>query len=124
MKRLYMAILVVAATVLAGIASGQQAASVAGKWKMESTTSGGDAVDWTLTLKQEGDNWTATVGGEDGEAPGKEVRVDGTSVHVKTPYHGDYYDVDVKLEGDKLTGKWSGNGDSGPTNGTRVTTPA
>ncbi len=87
---------------------------------MASVTPDGGTVDWTLTMKQDGDTWIATVSANDADAPGKEVKVAGDSLHMKTPYGGDYYDVDVKLDGDKLTGKWSGNGDSGATTGTRV----
>jgi hypothetical protein len=96
------------------------APGLAGKWKMASITPDGGTVDWTLTMKQEGDTWVATVSGNDGDAPAKEVKVDGASLHMKTPYGGDYYDVDLKLDGDKLTGKWSGNTDSGATTGTRI----
>lgn len=116
----YTVIVILAVGLLAGTVSAQQAQGPAGKWKMVSTTSSDDVVNWTLTLKQEGDTWTATVSGEDGDAPAKEVKVDGNSIHMKTPYGGEFYDVDVTLEGNKLTGKWSGNGDSGPTTGTRI----
>jgi hypothetical protein len=87
---------------------------------MASAAPDGGTVVWTLTMKQEGGVWIATVGANDGDVPAKEVRVDGVSVHMKTPYNGDYYDIDLKLAGDSLTGKWSGNGDSGVTTGTRI----
>ncbi len=116
----YATVLLLTLILLAGSLAAQQAQGLAGKWKMVSTTSSDDVVDWTLTLKQEGDTWTATVSGEDGDAPAKDVKVDGNSLHMKTPYGGEFYDVDVTLEGSKLTGKWSGNGDSGPTTGTRI----
>jgi hypothetical protein len=92
----------------------------AGKWKMVSVTPDGGKVDWTLTMKHEGDTWTARIGGNDADAPAKEVKVDGASLHMKTPYNGDFYDVDVKLDGDTLTGKWSGGSDSGATTGVRI----
>jgi hypothetical protein len=97
---------------------------LAGKWKMTSITPDGSKVNWVLTTKQENGAWTATVGGNDATAEAKEVKVNGASLHMKTPYGGDYYDVDVKLYGDKLTGKWSGNSDGGATTGTRITVSA
>jgi hypothetical protein len=96
------------------------APGLAGKWKMASITPDGSTVAWTLTMKHEGDTWTATVGGNDADAPAKEVKVDGASLHMKTPYNGDYYDVNLKLDGDKLTGKWSSDNDSGATTGARI----
>jgi hypothetical protein len=96
------------------------APGLAGKWKMASITPDGSTVDWTLTMKHEGGVWTAIVGGNDADAPAKEVKVDGASLHMKTPYKGDYYDVDLKLDGDKLTGKWSDDSDSGATTGVRI----
>jgi hypothetical protein len=96
------------------------APSLAGKWKMASSTPDGSTVAWTLTMKHEGDTWTAIVGGNDADTPAKEVKVDGASLHMKTPYNGDYYDVDLKLDGDKLTGKWSSDNDSGATTGARI----
>lgn len=105
----------------AGTAVAADGPGLAGKWKMASVTPDGSTVDWTLTMKQEGDTWSATVGAGDSETPAKEVKVDGASVHMKTPYNGDFYDVDLKLDGDKLAGKWTGSSDSGATTGVRIT---
>ncbi len=104
----------------AAVSRAADAPEFAGKWKMASVTPDGSTIDWTLTMKHEGDAWTATVGGMGPEAPAKEVKVDGASLHMKTPYNDDYYDIDLKLDGDKLAGKWSGNGDSGATTGARI----
>lgn len=119
-KHICVVVLLAAATLFGSVAGAQETAGLAGKWKMTSSTASGDVVNWTLTMKQDGNTWTATVSNQDGEAPAKEVKVDGASVHMKTPYGGEYYDVDVKLDGDKLTGKWAGNGDTGPTKGIRL----
>lgn len=107
-------------SIVVSLASAQQAQGLVGRWKMISTTESGDTVNWTLLMKQDGMTWSATVSSQEGEAPAKELKVDGESVHMKTPYNGATYDIDLKLEGDKLTGKWSGNGDSGLTKGTRA----
>jgi hypothetical protein len=104
----------------ASLSFAADAPALAGKWKMASITPDGSTIDWTLTLKREGDSWTATVSGVGPETVAKDVKVEGASLHMKTPYNEDYYDEDLKLDGDKLTGKWSGNGDSGATTGTRT----
>ncbi len=101
-------------------ASATDAPGLAGKWKMVSVTPDGDKVDWTLTIKHDGETWSATVSAADGDAPAKDVKVEGASVHMKTPYGGDFYDIDLKLDGDKMTGKWSGASDSGDTSGVRI----
>jgi hypothetical protein len=122
-RRMSSALLMVTFAVLSSGAAASRAADapeLAGKWKMASVTPDGSTIGWTLTMKHEGDAWTATVGGLGADAPAKEVKVDGASVHMKTPYNEEFYDIDLKLDGDKLTGKWSGNGDSGATTGARI----
>ena len=98
--------------------------TLAGKWKMVSITPNGDNVDWTLNMKQDSGAWTATVSTPDGDAPAKDLKVNLPSVHMKTPYGGDYYDIDLKLDGQTLKGTWSGGGDTGTTTGTRITDSA
>ena len=39
---------------------------------------------------------------------------------MRVPYHGDQYDIDLKLADGKLEGTWAGNGDSGKTKGQRA----
>jgi hypothetical protein len=121
--RMSSALLMVTFAVLslgAAVSRAADAPELVGKWKMASVTPDGSTIGWTLTMKHEGDAWTATVGGLGPEAPAKEVKVDGASLHMKTPYNEEYYDIDLKLDGDKLTGKWSGNGDSGVTSGAKI----
>ncbi len=92
---------------------------------MTSSTSDGGQIPWSLTIKFDDAGYSATASTEDGESPVKEFKVDGPNVSFKVPYHGDYYDIKLKLVEDKLAGTWSGGGDSGDTKGTKApTSPA
>jgi hypothetical protein len=87
---------------------------------MVSFTPDGDQVNWTLSIAQENGKYSAIVDGSDGESAAKDVKVDGANIHLRTSYQDEDYDIDLKLDGDKLTGTWSGNGNSGETKGTKA----
>jgi hypothetical protein len=99
----------------------QDTPKLAGVWKMSSLTPDGDTVAWQLTVKQTEGKWTASLSGDAGDLPVKNLTVTGNQMHFTTPYQGQDYDQDLKLEGEKLIGTWSGNGDSGKTTGERAT---
>ena len=107
-----------------GLCYAQQGKAVTGKWNMVSISPDGDHIAWTLTIAKEGAKYTATVAGNDGTNPARDVKIEGTSVHFRTTYEDEDYDIDLKLQNDKLTGTWSGNGNSGTTSGTRAATSA
>lgn len=106
--------------ILTGTALAQAPNALAGKWKMVSSTADGD-IPWTLTISYADGKYSATVtrNGE-GEGPVKNLKVDGTSIHFRVPYEDSEYDIDLKLEGDSLTGTWSGGDNSGATKGQRA----
>lgn len=93
-----------------------------GKWKMISFSPDGDPIPWSLNIKEADGKLAATLDTENqGEAPARDFNVTGEKVHLKAPYEGEDYDIDLKLDAGKLTGTWSGNGDSGKTTGERAT---
>lgn len=98
-----------------------ETAKLAGVWKMSSLTPDGESVAWQLTVKQTEGKWTATLSGDEGELPVKNLTVTGSKMHFTTPYQGQDYDQDLQLEGEKLVGTWTGDGDSGKTTGERAT---
>lgn len=98
----------------------QSSSGLAGKWKMTSVTSDGNDIAWTLSITNSDGKYAATVATPDGETAVKDLRVDGNKVHFRTPYQGEEYDIDLTLQGDKLNGTWSGNGDSGQTKGEKA----
>jgi len=90
-----------------------------GKWSMTSETEG-DALHWTLILKDTDDGkLTASLVADDNEIPAKDCTFADGVVKFKAPYEGEDYDIELKADGDKLTGTWSGGGNSGRTTGTK-----
>jgi hypothetical protein len=111
--------LYVAATVLVGSAPGQDYKPLIGKWSMTSESSE-DPVKWTLILKDSEGKLTASLDTGEGEQPAKDLTyVDGL-LKFKAPYQDVDYDIELKAIADKLTGTWSGGGDSGKTSGTKI----
>jgi len=91
-----------------------------GKWNMTSTTAEND-VPWTLTIDYKDGKYEATIS-DTADSPGlvKDLRVDGSAVHFGVAYQGGEYNIDLKLQGDSLTGTWSGQGNSGETKGRKA----
>lgn len=102
------------------MANAQQNEQLTGKWQMDSTTPDGNDVYWTLSITYKDGNYSATLGSSEGETAAKEFKVDGSKIHLRAPYQGEEYDVDLKLVDGKLVGTWSGNGDSGETKGEKA----
>ncbi len=86
---------------------------------MTSETSG-DSVNWTLVLKESNGTLTASLATDGGEVPAKDFTYKDGVLRFKAPYQGQDYDIMLKPAGPKLTGTWSGNGDSGETYGTKA----
>jgi len=89
-----------------------------GKWTMTSETEG-DAVVWSLLLKEtDGKLPGSLIAGND-EMPAKDFSYTEGVLKFKVPYDGQEYDIELKADGAKLAGAWSGNGASGKTTGTK-----
>jgi hypothetical protein len=91
-----------------------------GKWNMTSTAPDNDVL-WTLTIEYKDGKYEATSSTGEGAGPVKGLRVEGNEVHFSVDYRGGEYAIDLTLQGDSLTGTWSGQGDSGATKGQRST---
>lgn len=100
--------------------SAQESGSLAGNWKMVSSTSDGTEVPWTLTIHYKDGNYSASVATDQGEQEPKSFKVEGDTVTMQVSYQGENYEIKLKHSGEKLTGTWSGNGDSGDTKGERA----
>jgi len=102
------------------MAHAQEDTALIGKWKMVSTSPDGTDVHWTLSIAYKDGTYSAMMGTQEGEGAAKEFKVEGSKIHLRAPYEGEEYDVDLKLVNGKLTGTWSGNGDSGETKGEKA----
>jgi hypothetical protein len=101
---------------------GENYNALIGKWNMTSET-GGDPVNWTLTLKESDGKLTATLATDAGETPAKDFTYTDGVLKFKAPYEGEDYDIELKAGSDKLVGTWSGGGNSGRTSGKRASLP-
>ncbi len=90
-----------------------------GKWAMTSETDN-DPVHWTLALKDTDGKLAASLVAGDNEMPAKEFSYTDGVLKFKVPYQGEDYDIELKPDGpNKLTGTWSGGGNSGKTTGVK-----
>lgn len=93
---------------------------VVGTWECLSTTPSGTEMKWTLTLKQEGGKLTGTAGTEDrGTMPVDDVKFEGGTLTFRVVVESEPYQIETKVNGDKLEGYWKGAGESGSVKGTR-----
>ncbi|MGA8026985.1 MAG: hypothetical protein WB992_07555 [Bryobacteraceae bacterium] len=99
----------------------QESDPLVGKWNMISTSD--HEISWTLTIRYEEGKYQAVAATDDGEGPIKELKVEGRNLTFTVPYQGQDYEIKLKLVKDKLSGTWSGNGDSGDTTGTKAAAP-
>lgn len=109
-----------AACLFALAAFAQDYKALLGKWSMTSETDGGESVNWTLVLKDDDGKLAAYLSADSGEQAAKNFSYKDGVLKFEAPYQGDYYDLDLKVSGDKLDGTWSGNGDSGRTTGVKA----
>ena len=108
----------VAAAALTGSAFAQDDKALVGTWNMTSET-GEDPVAWALILKEVEGKLTASVGVGDEAQPVKDFTSAGGELKFKVPYQGADYEIALKATADKLSGTWSGGGDSGKTSGVK-----
>ena len=87
---------------------------------MASVTPEGDKIPWNLTITYAAGKYSATLGSDQGESPAKDFKVDGDTVTFTSAYEGEDYEIKLHLDGDKLSGTWSGGGDSGTATGARA----
>lgn len=118
-KTIQRIILVCVAFIVATVSAlAQDYKPLLGKWNMTAETDG-DPVPWTLVLKEVDGRLTAVLGTEEGAPAARDFTYANGVLKFKVPYQGEYYDIELKANGEKLDGKWSGNGDSGKTSGTK-----
>lgn len=94
------------------------AKSIVGTWDCVTNTADGE-MKWVLVVKEEGGKLSGTATGDRGALDLIDPRLDGDVFSFKADVDGVTYTVKLRLSGDRISGTWSGNGDSGPMSGVR-----
>jgi hypothetical protein len=92
-----------------------------GKWRFTATDNQGNDSQWVLELKTQDGKLTGTLSGDQGTLPLIDPKADDTSITFKVTVNDQTYSVDLKIDGDKLEGKFTGEEASGTIKGTRET---
>ena len=89
-------------------------AGVAGEWDFTATTSDGNVLDLTLTLKEADGKLTGTLGSYEGSVPLDKVKLEGDKLTFELWTDGGTYTSELIVKGDEMTGTFEGdNGSSG-----------
>lgn len=97
----------------------QDHGTLVGKWSMTSESDDG-SVAWTLTIKEDGGKLTGMLATDGPETPAKNLTFTDGVLKFVAPYQGADYDIELRLQTDKLIGTWSGGGNDGKTSGMKV----
>jgi hypothetical protein len=120
-RQIYIAVrcVVVALALLALATAGLAAANaVAGAWECVSVTPDGDELHTTLTVTEADGKLNAKLVGDDGEWTLSKVKFANNVLSFTVTRDADY-EVSMTVDGDKMDGKWAGNGISGKISATR-----
>ncbi len=104
----------IAAVALLMLAAGWLIAAegVAGDWDCVSVTPDGDEIHSTLTVTTADGKVAAKLVGDDGEWTLSKVKFESNVLTFTVTRDADY-EVTMNLNGDKMDGKWAGNGIGG-----------
>ena len=92
-----------------------------GKWRFTATNNQGNDSQWVLELKTQDGKLTGTLTGDQGALPLIDPKSDDSSITFKVVVNDVTYDVNLKVDGDKIEGKFSGGEATGTIKGTRET---
>jgi hypothetical protein len=98
---------------LAAAVAGQWDAAV-GKWALTATAANGDESQWTLQIKEEAGKLVGTLANPEGASiPIQQPVLKGNDFSFKVTVGEALYAVEAKIDGKKLTGKFTGSEMSG-----------
>jgi hypothetical protein len=92
---------------------GSALAGVAGDWDVTAETSWGEAYSLTLSLAEDGGKITGTLLTPEGKSDLQNVKLEGNTLSFEVWVSGSVYTVKAEVDGDQMTGTWSGGGDNG-----------
>ena len=94
-------------------------AGVAGDWDVTAETSWGESYSLTLSLVEDGGKISGTLLTPEGRSDLQNVKLEGSTLSFEVWVSGSAYTVKAEVEGDQMTGTWSGGGDSGTVKAAR-----
>ena len=110
---------VLALTLLALATAALAAGSaVAGSWECVSITPDGDEMHTMLTVIEADGKLSGTLKDDDGEWTVSKLKFENNVLRFTVTRDADY-EVTMNLDGDKMDGKWAGNGIGGKISATR-----
>ena len=92
--------------------------AVAGSWECISITPDGDELHTMLTVTEADGKLSATLKDDDGDWTASKVKFENNVLTFTVNRDADY-EVTLNVDGDKMDGKWAGNGISGKISATR-----
>lgn len=92
--------------------------AVAGSWECVSITPDGDELHTMLTVIEADGKLSATLKDDDGDWTVSKVKFENSVLTFTVTRDADY-EVSLNVDGDKMDGKWAGNGISGKISATR-----
>ncbi len=93
--------------------------AVLGVWDCAAITPDGDQIPAVVEVREEGSGLAVLVTLEEVKRPASAIKVDGKSFSFSVLYQSEPYAIEGRIEGDALTGTWSGAGMSGEFKGSR-----
>jgi hypothetical protein len=104
--------------ILLGVGLAQAFGGAAGKWDCVATSTTGQKIPLTLEIKDEAGALTGAMVLESGDRLSLiDLKTEGEHLSFKIMINDDPYQVDLKIENNKVTGKYSGKEASGVLEG-------
>lgn len=94
-------------------------AAVAGTWQCSSTTPDGVSLAWNLRVAEQDGKLTGITFSDRGETLIVDPKLEGENFSFKVLLRQEYFELALKVAGDKLEGTWKGGGMTGSVKGTR-----
>jgi hypothetical protein len=90
-----------------------------GVWDVIATTPQGETMKWTVTIREADGRLTGEASRGETSVPLLDLKADGSSYTCKVKISEGDFEARFTVDGDTMTGRWSGEGESGPLKGKR-----
>lgn len=91
----------------------------AGVWDVTATTPQGEPMKWTVTIREADGRLDGVASRGESSVPLLELKAEGATYTCKIKISEGDFEARFTVEGDTLTGRWSGEGETGALQGRR-----